>query len=90
MLKSISKPQPSQQGINDTILEEIQHLRSDIIKQFEPQKVSLEKTNSILSKMQTEVAVFSTKISSIGVDLDGAIDCVQFLSEWHDDQVKLN
>ncbi|XP_026331982.1 uncharacterized protein LOC113239276 [Hyposmocoma kahamanoa] len=40
--------------------------------------------------MQTEVTDLSTKISSIRADLDEAIHSVQFLSERHDDQVKLN
>lgn len=90
MVKPIGKTQPPPQGINDTILEEIRRLRSDMNKQFETQKASLERTNSILAIMQTEVADLSTKISSIRSELDGAIDSVQFLSEWHDDQVKLN
>ncbi|XP_028176891.1 uncharacterized protein LOC114364788 [Ostrinia furnacalis] len=92
--KNISTPEQSPQVNYDAtqhaILAEIRSLRCDMNKQFESQQANLDKSNAILSSLQKEVLDLGARFSSMRADLDGAIESIQFLSDHHDTQSKLN
>ncbi|CAH0725221.1 unnamed protein product, partial [Brenthis ino] len=77
-------------SFQEMVLDEIRSLRSEINKKFAEQHLCLNKFDSSLLCLQKDIKELGSKFSEIRKELDEVTKSVNFLSEVHDDQIKIN
>ncbi|CAK1581345.1 unnamed protein product [Parnassius mnemosyne] len=81
---------PTEISNYDPIIAEIRSLRADMNVKFEEQQSSLNDFNVTLTNMRQDIKELGTKFSLMRTELDEVINSLKFLSDFHDEQVKLN
>ncbi|CAH2092602.1 unnamed protein product [Euphydryas editha] len=87
---SVSAPLLSTDGLVCDFMKEIRLLRQEIKEQFANQRACLDKFDAKLSAVQKEVRDLGGKFIDLKKDVDELTKSVQFLSDTHDEQIRLN
>lgn len=85
---SLNTSSMSQQ--QDSILAELRSLRIEMNNKFEKQQLHLETYNTTLTSIQHDINNVKVTFSKIREEMDGIITSMKFLSDSHDDQIKIN